>query len=103
MSKFLKAEGYRTAIANSGRDGIEKAKEGIFDVVVADIVLPDIHGFQVCTEIKKGMGKKSPRVIIITGVIDAVDVVGARKAGADDFCVKTQDMSQLIEAVKRNA
>jgi FixJ family two-component response regulator len=34
-------------------------------------------------------------------VVDALDAVGAKKAGADDFCVKTQDMSQLVEAVKK--
>jgi DNA-binding response OmpR family regulator len=42
----------------------------------------------------------TPKIIVTTGAIDAVDAIKARKAGADDYCVKTSDCSQLLIAVK---
>jgi two-component system response regulator ArlR len=101
ISHILESEGYETAVAKSSAEGFQRVISEGFDLVVIDIVLPDIHGFEVCREIKNKLGAQAPKVIALTGVIDAIDVVGARRAGADDFCVKTQDMSQLLEAVKK--
>ena len=68
------------------------------DVVVLDTVLPGVDGFQICKKIKAI--NENLKVIICTGVVDAVDAARARAAGADDYCVKTADYEPLIEAVK---
>ena len=62
--------------------------------------MPEMGGIEVCGAIRKKAGKDNPKIIAVTGVIDAIDAVGARRAGADDFCVKSRDMSHLVEAVK---
>jgi two-component system response regulator ArlR len=101
ISKTLEAEDYEISLAKDGAGGFQKAVSGEFDLVIIDIVLPDVNGLEVCREIKSKLAKESPKIIALTGVIDAVDAVAARRAGADDFCVKTKDMLNLIEAVKK--
>jgi DNA-binding response OmpR family regulator len=96
-----KINGYEVSIANTGQEGIDAALKEKFDLIIIDIVLPDINGLTACKIIKEKLGAKSPKIITETGVIDAADAVAARKAGADDFCVKTSDMSQIIEAARR--
>jgi len=102
ISKALESEGYEISVAKNGADGFQKAIGNGFDLVIIDIVLPDINGLEVCREIKSKLAKNSPKVIALTGIVDAIDAVAARRAGADDFCVKTKDMLSLIEAVKKH-
>ncbi|MCX5700520.1 MAG: response regulator transcription factor [Candidatus Omnitrophica bacterium] len=100
-SKALESEGYEVSLAKNGAEGFQKAVQGGFDLVIIDIMLPDVNGLEVCREIKVKLAKECPKLIALTGVIDAIEAVAARKAGADDFCVKTKDMLSLVEAVKK--
>jgi DNA-binding response OmpR family regulator len=101
MSEILIDEGCRVNSAQTGKEGIAKAISEKPDIVVLDVMLPDINGIEVCKKIRESLGAGYPKIIIITGIIDAIDVVGAKKAGADDFCVKTQDMQPLKDALKK--
>lgn len=87
-------------IAETGQEGIEKAKAEKPDLALIDTRLPDSDGFEVCHQIKKGK-KLACKVIVYTGIVDAVDAGRARKAGADDYVVKTANFSYLIEAIKK--
>ncbi len=88
-------------VAETGEEGIKKTDElKPNGIVILDTVLPRIDGFATCEEIKKN-GDENVKVIICTGVIDAVDAKKARAAGADDYCVKTEDYEALISVVKR--
>jgi len=69
--------------------------------VITDTKLPGIDGFEVCKQIKEAKLTQNPKVIIITGSMDAVDAVKARKLGADDYCAKTNDFAPLLKAVKQ--
>ena len=102
MERFLKKAGYEEIVtAETGEEGVEKARAGDFDLVVSDTVLPGIDGFEVCRRIREARGAGSPKIIITTGAIDAVNAVKAKKMGADDYCAKTTDAVPLIEAVKK--
>lgn len=101
MKRFLSKEGYEEiSMAESGEEGVEKAESEKPDLVISDTNLPGINGFEVCQRIREAQGATTPKIIIMTGAIDAVDAVKARKMGADDYCVKTSDCSSLLEAVK---
>lgn len=82
-------------------DGIKKVTEEKPGLVILDTVLPGCTGFDVCLKIREDCAGINPKIIIITGSIDAVDAVKARKSGADDYCAKTSDCAPLLEAVKR--
>ena len=85
--------------AKNGKEGLEKAKKELPDLVITDTVLPGIDGFEVCRQIKQKEALDT-KVIVMTGVIDAVDAVKAREMGADDYCVKATDGKPLVGAVK---
>ena len=102
LVRFLTKAGYDQIVtAESGEEGTDKAKAEDPDLVISDTVLPGIDGFEVCRRIRESRGPSHPKIIIITGAIDAVNAVKAKKMGADDYCAKTSDCVPLVEAVKK--
>jgi len=104
VTRYLKKAGY-TDIVSAGTlaGGIKRALDEKPDIVICDTLLPDGNGFDVCREIKTKLGDSSPKIIVTTGSIDAVDAVKARRAGADDYCGKTSDCAPLLEALGKLA
>lgn len=101
MKRFFNEAGYENIVtASTGEEGVEKASVESPDLVVVDTVLPGINGFEVCRQIKSRRGQDQ-KIIVITGSVDAIDAVKAKKAGADDYCVKTIRFAPLIDAIKR--
>ncbi len=101
MTRFLKKAGFEDIVtAETGEEGVEKAGIENPDLVITDTMLPGIDGFEVCRQIRE-QGPEGLKIIVMTGAIDAVDAIKARKSGADDYCVKTSDSANLVEAVKR--
>lgn len=99
--RYLTKEGYDNIIdAENGEVGVALAASENPDLVITDTNMPGIDGFETCRQIRDAGSKEVPKIIVITGAIDAVDAIKARKAGADDYCVKTSDCAQLIAAVK---
>ena len=101
VKKELEDEDYVVSEVKTGKEGIEAASKEKPDVVMVDIALPDINGLEVCKKIRQNSGRNAPKIIVLTAVVDVVDAIAARRAGADDFCVKSIDMSNLVEAVKK--
>ena len=104
IHRLLRSAGYADVVtAETGEEGVEKAVSESPDIVITDTNLPGIDGFEVCRSIREahGKGPGAPRIIVMTGAIDAVDAIKARKMGADDYCVKTSDYATLIEAANK--
>ena len=102
IKKGLEKAGYQNiALAETGEAGAEKAESERPDLVICDTMLPGISGFDVCRRIREALGQDNPKIIIVTGSIDAVDAVKAKQAGADDYCVKTANFLYLMETVKK--
>ncbi|MCK5579817.1 MAG: response regulator [Candidatus Omnitrophica bacterium] len=93
------AEGCDVVVAVNGDEAIAKAASEKPELVVLDTVLPDIDGLEVCRKIKENL--KGTKIIIMTGVVDAVDATKARDAGADDYCVKTSDYEFLLQTARK--
>lgn len=100
LSILLKKEGF-TCIetASTGEEGLEKMKAHCPAVVVLDTVLPRKDGFEICSQIKESWGERV-KVILNTGVLDAVDAGKAKQAGADQYMAKTMDSKGIVDAVK---
>jgi len=86
--------------AFSGEEGVEKTFSEKPDVVVLDTLLPGIDGFETCKRIKEGHGTVIPKVIILTGFHQSVDVLRTKKVNADKFAIKTPDCLELLRALK---
>src|SRR5882724_12321497 len=104
LSDRLKAEGYALDTAADGEEGLRKAVDGAYDLVVLDVMLPKKNGNDVCRDIRKA-GIATP-IIMLTARGQTVDKVLGLKIGADDYVTKPFDAVELlarIEALLRRA
>ena len=98
VSRILTEDHYQVDTSLSGREGLTKALEGDYDVVLTDIRMPDIGGMRVLRDVKRA--KPSLPVVIITGYATVRSAVQAMKLGAADYLEKPFTPEQLLNAVK---
>ena len=97
LSFNLKKEGYEVRTAFDGEEGLKKALEKDVDLVLLDVMLPVMDGFEVCKRIRIS---SSVPVIIVTAKEEEVDKVLGLELGADDYITKPFSMRELIARVK---
>jgi len=97
VSKILSEENYEVDVSSSGRQGIERAIERSYDMVLTDIRMPDVGGMRVLRDIKRA--KPSLPVIMITGYGSVQSAVQAMQLGAADYLEKPFTPDQLLKAV----
>ena len=97
VNKILSEENYVVDVTSSGRQGIDRAIERSYDVVLSDIRMPDIGGMRVLRDIKRA--KPSLAVIMITGYGSVQSTVQAMKLGAADYLEKPFTPDRLLKAV----
>ena len=97
VNKILSEENYEVDVSSSGRQGIDRAIERSYDVILTDIRMPDIGGMRVLRDIKRA--KPSLAVIMITGYASVQSAVQAMKLGAADYLEKPFTPDQLLKAV----
>jgi len=100
LEQLLGAEGYRLATASTAEDGLKKVEEGIFDLVLLDISLPDRNGLQVLKLIKRDTPDTG--VIMITAYDSSQMAFQASKEGAESYITKPWDNDKLLLEI-RNA
>jgi len=101
---FLKRRGYDVILAETGASAIKSAKTSPVDLILLDLVLPDIGGNEVCRWIRHDPETKDIPIIILTAKADTPDKVAGLEAGADDYLPKPFDEAELnarIYAVMR--
>ena len=96
----LQREGYRTVEAYDGADGLDKARKENPDIILLDVMLPKMIGFDVCRTLRDE-GNNVP-VIILTAREEEADKVLGLEIGADDYITKPFSMRELIARVKAN-
>jgi two-component system sensor histidine kinase/response regulator len=92
---ILEKKGYGVALATNGRDAIEQIGTSRPDLVLTDIVMPEMDGYELCRRIKTNGDHKSIPVIIVTQLFDPVDVVRGLEAGADNFIIKPYEPKDI--------
>jgi len=97
VSRILTDENYDVDVSLSGREGLNKAIEKEYDIVLTDIRMPDIGGMRVLRDIKRA--KPSLPVVMITGYASVRSSVQAMKLGAADYLEKPFNPDQLLETV----
>lgn len=98
----LKAEGYEIIQATNGEEALQKAKESKPNIILLDIMMPKINGFDVLKQLKADAEMKDTPVIILTALIQDVDRLQGQKLGAADYIVKSETMpGEVIEKIKK--
>jgi len=94
LSDRLASEGYAVETASDGQSGFERAARGGYDLVVLDVMLPRMNGFDVCRELRR-RGVETP-ILMLTARGQVVDRVVGLKLGADDYLTKPFDAAELV-------
>ena len=97
---FLRPQGYNLITATNGAKGLELVKKERPDIILLDIMLPKMDGFEVCERLKKDDSTKYIPIIMITALKDLKDKLRALQVGADDFITKPFENVELLARVK---
>lgn len=100
---YLELKGYTVDCAQDGLSGLHLAASGQYDLILLDIMLPGIDGYQVCERLRRGAGSETP-IIMLTARDSLDDRLQGLNSGADDYLLKPFALSELvarIEAVLR--
>jgi DNA-binding response OmpR family regulator len=98
LKKGLDENGHTVSLAFDGLDGLEAARQGHFDVLVLDVMLPRLDGFQVVRHLRSA-GSKSP-ILMLTARDSAEDIVAGLDAGADDYLTKPFALKVLLARLR---
>ena len=94
---YLAKEGFEVEAAYDGRQALEKAQSHHPDLIVLDIMMPEMDGFEVCRELRK---TSNVPIIILTARTDDVDKVVGLELGADDYVTKPFNPRELVARIK---
>lgn len=101
ISIRLKTSGYEVSTAQDGQEGLEKAKSLNPDLIVLDILMPKMDGYEVCRLLKFDEKYKSIPVIMLTAKTQDIDKAMGKKVGADDYITKPFETQDLVEKIKK--
>ena len=91
---------YEVHEAANGAEGIEKARSLVPDVMILDVMMPDMSGFQVCVAVKQDPRLKSVFVVLLSARDQPADIEEGKRAGADAYVVKPFDPQKLLEIIE---
>lgn len=95
VQRALKKFGYHVLVANSGRDGIQTARRYQPDMLVLDVMMPGISGYQVCREMRNDPMLSETPILFLTAKAEDDDKIEGLMAGADDYMTKPFNMEEL--------
>jgi twitching motility two-component system response regulator PilH len=100
LSGYLKKHGFDTEAASDGREGVDKARALKPDLVLMDVVMPGVNGFQATRELARSPETAGIPVIMVTTKGLETDKIWGMRQGAVDYLVKPVTESQLVEKVR---
>ncbi len=96
---YLRGQGYEVTTTLSGQEAIQKVRQDRPDVVVADISMPGMDGYELCRVLRSDAGTRTIPFIFLTGRDDDTDRLKARKIGSDDYLTKPCPLERLAQSV----
>jgi len=99
MKEILSAQGYLIATAINGKSAIAKAKAHKFDLILLDIILPDIDGFEVCSNLKSSHQTQDIPIIFLTAKKENASIIKGFQLGAVDYIPKPFSKDELLARV----
>ena len=102
LEEILTKHGFEVIEASNGADGVTMAQAEQPDLVLMDVVMPGVNGFQATREISRGENTKHIPVVIVSTKDQATDRVWGKRQGACDYLTKPIDEQQLIDTIKQH-
>ena len=99
VSEFLEINDFTTTIKADGLEGLEEATSGQYDLILLDLMLPNMDGFEICKRIRESIAIP---ILMVTAKIEDVDKIRGFGLGADDYISKPFSLPELAARVKAN-
>jgi len=99
--RILERQGHTVHSAENGEEGVARTLELMPDLVLMDVVMPKMNGFQATRKITKNEITKHIPVVIVTSKDQETDIMWGKRQGASDYLIKPADETQLKETVDR--
>lgn len=100
ITLFLQNGGYNVIESSNGKEGLLEASQKKPDLILLDIIMPEMNGFQVCEELKKNEDVKDIPVIFLSSLTDPKDKIRGLEVGGVDFVTRAQDRGEILARVK---
>ena len=101
LSALLGARGHKVVTCSEGADGVARARKESFDLLLLDVMLPRMSGFDVCKLLKADPKTAKLKIVMVTGLGRLGDVEEAFRAGADDYLIKPFDSVRLFKKIEK--
>ncbi|MBR8837027.1 MAG: response regulator [Stigonema ocellatum SAG 48.90 = DSM 106950] len=99
MNHYLQESGYNVIKANGGKEALEKALSHSPDVIVTDVVMPGMSGFELCRALKRNPATQQVPIVICSSKNQEIDRLWAMRQGADAYITKPYTREQLLRAI----
>jgi signal transduction histidine kinase len=96
LHRFLRQAGFRVLVAYDGTDGIETAEYALPDLILLDVMMPDLNGFEVCRQLKQQEKTRDIPIIFMTALTDIQDKVKGFAAGGVDYVTKPLQQEEVL-------
>ena len=100
LKSRLEFEGFRVMTAPDGKETLRLIAEEHPDLILLDIMMPNVNGYQVCRELKGNSDTSSIPILMLTAKSQESDKFWGKEAGADDYVTKPFDMEELLEKMR---
>ena len=100
LEVMLATEGYLIQTASSGEESLEKVEQQLPDLMLLDLMMPSMDGYEVAERLKTGKATRNIAIIIVTSLNDRQARLHSQRAGADDFLTKPVDRTELLLRVR---
>ncbi|KAB1435868.1 response regulator transcription factor [Candidatus Galacturonibacter soehngenii] len=94
---YLELSGFKVEVENSGDVGLKRAMNEEFDLIILDLMLPNVDGFEICKKVRE---TKNTPIIMVSAKKDDIDKIRGLGLGADDYMTKPFSPSELVARVK---
>lgn len=98
---FLEKHGYNALVTHTGREALEIIKIRKPSVIISDVIMPEMNGFELCRQIKDNDCFKNIPFILLTGLSEPNDVIQGLSAGADDYIIKPFNNEDIVNKIEK--
>ena len=100
LRSYLRMAGFATSTATNGIDALKKVRSGAPDLIVLDLILPELDGFAVCETLKKDPDTADIPIIMVTGLTSEFTRYAGLESGANEYVMKPANPDQLLSRIE---
>ncbi len=98
---ILRMEDFEVSVAKNGKDALAQLEKGLADIIISDLLMPEMDGFQLITELKNNSSFKNIPIIILSARTTTDTIAKVKRLGANLFIPKPCDSKYLVASIKK--